>query len=110
MLCSRWSDPAGADNHTPTPLAGCPALPGMLYSPHADAAAKSSRSSPADVRFPACSVLHWAIALPIRRAPFGKSGWKIGTPDIRDRKSVVSGKGVSVRVDLGGSRIFKKTK
>src|SRR3546814_16291071 len=28
----------------------------------------------------------------------------------RDRKSVVSGKSVSVRVDLGGSRIIKKTK
>src|SRR3546814_13252591 len=27
-----------------------------------------------------------------------------------DRKSVVSGKSVSVRVDLGGSRIIKKTK
>src|SRR3546814_18922042 len=26
-----------------------------------------------------------------------------------DRKSVVSGKGVSVRVDIGGSRIMKKT-
>src|SRR3546814_13602343 len=29
---------------------------------------------------------------------------------LRDRKSVVSGKGVSVRVDLGGRRIIKKTK
>src|SRR3546814_11368525 len=28
----------------------------------------------------------------------------------RDRKSVVSGKGVSVRVDLGGRRIIKKKK
>src|SRR3546814_14239079 len=28
----------------------------------------------------------------------------------RDRKSVVSGKSVSVRVDLGGGRIIKKTK
>src|SRR3546814_14225116 len=28
----------------------------------------------------------------------------------RDRKSVVSGKSVSVRVDLGGRRIIKKTK
>src|SRR3546814_13300045 len=33
----------------------------------------------------------------------------IVTPDlIRDRKSVVSGKSVSVRVDLGGRRIIKK--
>src|SRR3546814_15658869 len=29
---------------------------------------------------------------------------------IRDRKSVVSGKSVSVRVDLGGRRILNKTK
>src|SRR3546814_11779611 len=28
--------------------------------------------------------------------------------DVRDRKSVVSGKSVSVRVDLGGRRSFKK--
>src|SRR3546814_16519210 len=28
--------------------------------------------------------------------------------DLRDRKSVVSGKGVSVRVELGGSRIIDK--
>src|SRR3546814_14687834 len=30
--------------------------------------------------------------------------------DVRDRKSVVSGKRVSVRVDLGGSRIIKNKK
>src|SRR3546814_16863485 len=30
--------------------------------------------------------------------------------EMGDRKSVVSGKSVSVRVDLGGSRIIKKTK
>src|SRR3546814_17649097 len=30
--------------------------------------------------------------------------------DVQDRKSVVSGKSVSVRVDLGGSRIIKKKK
>src|SRR3546814_19976437 len=32
------------------------------------------------------------------------------TPDDRDRKSVVSGKSVSVRVDLGGVRLIKKQK
>src|SRR3546814_12367878 len=31
-------------------------------------------------------------------------------PSHRDRKSAVSGKSVSVRVDLGGRRIIKKTK
>src|SRR3546814_17753184 len=30
------------------------------------------------------------------------------SPDLKDRKSVVSGKSVSVRVDLGGRRIIKK--
>src|SRR3546814_21086368 len=39
------------------------------------------------------------------------SGWQTRTtsqPASRDRKSVVSGKSVSVRVDLGGRRIIKK--
>src|SRR3546814_20003815 len=31
-------------------------------------------------------------------------------PEIRDRKSVVEGKSVSVRVSLGGRRIIQKTK
>src|SRR3546814_15569709 len=39
-------------------------------------------------------------AWPQRRAVGGDAG---------DRKSVVSGKSVSVRVDVGGSRIIKKT-
>src|SRR3546814_21056494 len=30
--------------------------------------------------------------------------------NVQERKSVVEGKGVSVRVDLGGRRILKKTK
>src|SRR3546814_17969672 len=33
-----------------------------------------------------------------------------GVSAIRDRKSVVEGKSVSVRVDLGGGRIIKKKK
>src|SRR3546814_19885382 len=37
-----------------------------------------------------------------RNAALGPRWWK------RDRKSVVSGKSVSVRVDLGGRRIIKK--
>src|SRR3546814_15240152 len=37
-------------------------------------------------------------------------GWVWGTPgELLDRKSVVSVKSVSVRVDLGGRRIIKKT-
>src|SRR3546814_8144331 len=38
------------------------------------------------------------------------SGFARKTLAILDRKSVVSGKSVSVRVDLGGRRIIKKTK
>src|SRR3546814_18200332 len=34
----------------------------------------------------------------------------LGTSVLEDRKSVVSGKSVSVRVDLGGRRIIKKKK
>src|SRR3546814_11110581 len=34
----------------------------------------------------------------------------VGKHDRRDRKSVVEGKSVSVRVDLGGCRIIKKKK
>src|SRR3546814_11918210 len=38
-------------------------------------------------------------------------GRQSGTPrSLRDRKSVVEGKSVSVRGDLGGRRIFKKKK
>src|SRR3546814_18415095 len=39
--------------------------------------------------------------------------WKVNctlSPTFTDRKSVVSGKSVSVRVDLGGRRIIKKKK
>src|SRR3546814_15926913 len=35
---------------------------------------------------------------------------RIGTADPADRTSVVKGKSVSVRVDLGGGRLFKKKK
>src|SRR3546814_17578415 len=37
------------------------------------------------------------------------SGWRSARKRPRDRKSVVEGKSVSVRVDLGGRRIIKKT-
>src|SRR3546814_20997418 len=36
--------------------------------------------------------------------------WKGGADPRRDRKSVVEGKSVSVRVDLGGRRILKQKK
>src|SRR3546814_20870372 len=44
------------------------------------------------------------------RVRWGEFEWKVvAHPRDRDRKSVVSGKSVSVRVDLGGRRIIKKT-
>src|SRR3546814_14215454 len=44
-----------------------------------------------------------------RSAVSGSAAWLVsGGATRRDRKSVVEGKGVSVRVDLGGSRIIKK--
>src|SRR3546814_11699093 len=42
---------------------------------------------------------------PFRAARESLSG---ASPSVRDRKSVVSGKSVSVRVDLGGRRIIQK--
>src|SRR3546814_16063178 len=39
-----------------------------------------------------------------------QSGLRLATGNAGDRKSVVSGKRVSVRVDLGGRRIIKKKK
>src|SRR3546814_14084657 len=44
---------------------------------------------------------------PLRRNNFRR---RSGTRPSRDRKSVVSGKSVSVRVDLGGRRVIKKKK
>src|SRR3546814_16225832 len=59
-----------------------------------------------------------AVAVP---SPSLSAGWlpvrissisirKAAARSSRDRQSVVSGKSVSVRVDLGGSRFFKKKK
>src|SRR3546814_16633291 len=39
-----------------------------------------------------------------------RKGHQIADPVAQDRKSVVEGKSVSVRVDLGGGRILKKKK
>src|SRR3546814_12312314 len=50
----------------------------------------------------------WRAALPIGVLSLGGStGWAVA---VTDRKSVGEGKSVSVRVDLGGRRIIKKTK
>src|SRR3546814_11790149 len=49
---------------------------------------------------------HWRM----RAANIGSSRNSQDSSRIRARKSVVSGKSVSVRVDLGGRRIIKKKK
>src|SRR3546814_14490026 len=45
------------------------------------------------------------VALPLRHG--GSAAWEVPNSE---RKSVVSGKSVSVRVELGGRRIIKKKK
>src|SRR3546814_18583355 len=52
----------------------------------------------------------WRIQRPAHapEAADRKQWRRSGRRAIRDRKSVVSGKSVSVRVDLGGRRIIKK--
>src|SRR3546814_20748420 len=49
-----------------------------------------------------------ALSVPAPPAPPPKAHWR--DRPVRDRKSVVSGKSVSVRVDIGGRRILKKKK
>src|SRR3546814_19906906 len=46
----------------------------------------------------------------MRRSAGGRGQGRSAKPTPTDRKSVVSGKSVSVRVDLGGRRIIKKKK
>src|SRR3546814_16924301 len=53
------------------------------------------------IRSPQGSARTWTLPLGFDQTPNDRSG---------DRKSVVSGKSVSVRVDLGGRRILKKKK
>src|SRR3546814_20711634 len=59
---------------------------------------------------PGARFLRGAIGARIVRGtvPFGAQGAML--EQRRDRKSVVSGKSVSVRVDLGGSRVIQKNK
>src|SRR3546814_13381267 len=49
-------------------------------------------------------------AVPAGRSPRAIRIAPRAIPSSKDRKSVVQGKSVSVRVDLGGSRIIKKKK
>src|SRR3546814_15340534 len=58
-------------------------------------------------RIPAAVLDQFSIIL---TAETDKTIYAATMSDERDRKSVVSGKSVSVRVDLGGRRIIKKKK
>src|SRR3546814_20440081 len=53
-------------------------------------------------------ITHRPIAQGLRCASIAHPRLEIDLVDLKDRKSVVSGKSVSVRVDLGGRRIIKK--
>src|SRR3546814_18883327 len=55
-----------------------------------------------------CSVLLAGLYLPCQKGK--KIGGNERSQSWQDRKSVVQGKSVTVRVDLGGSRIIKKKK
>src|SRR3546814_18197468 len=74
----------------------------------------STRSSPSSAPSPAATPLSGKPSarlgsrrfLPISSAGYATSA--TGLPAKTDRKSVVSGKGVAVRVALGGPRILKK--
>src|SRR3546814_11297463 len=84
QICGHWPEDAAA------PLDDqCPAGQGVIRDWNHHGYVQTERN----VRFLADDIV---------------SAWKqIG--DGKDRKSVVSGKSVSVRVDLGGCRIIKKT-
>src|SRR3546814_13190486 len=65
----------------------------------------------------ATALLDWAIALLwpalapcLVICPASVPTAQLMDPDPRDRKSVVEGKSVSVRVDIGGRRFIKKKK
>src|SRR3546814_2282418 len=65
---------------------------------------------PHDDGFPHFHILMHEQDSPVRKALLEEQ-WRSGFSHWRlDRKSVVSGKSVSVRVDLGGRRIIKKKK
>src|SRR3546814_16147318 len=70
-------------------------------SPSSSTASTGSTSSGSSREFSQKRNWPWPQASP------GKSGSRVVR---KDRKSVVSGKSVSVSVDLGGSRIIKKKK
>src|SRR3546814_15738407 len=65
-------------------------------------------AKPEEAGFGSGIVLEDDRFLDLLEAPVQSAGAALATAQIA-RKSVVSGKGVSVRVDLGGSRIIKKT-
>src|SRR3546814_11595834 len=91
----------GEDGPTHQPvehLASLRAMPNLLVFRPADAAETAEA---------------WACALAAERTPSVLCLTRQGVPTLprtEDRKSVVEGKSVSVRVDLGGRRIINKNK
>src|SRR3546814_17424422 len=56
-------------------------------------------------------ILYWLTGLTVMDAPIGElATFLLPRILVEDRKSVVSGKSVSVRVDLGGRRVHKNKK
>src|SRR3546814_12338688 len=53
-------------------------------------------------------LVHWKRGAAVLDPEPGGAAREVAGHRIEDRKSVVSGKSVSVRVDLGGRRILKK--
>src|SRR3546814_16875320 len=81
---------------------------------HYRLAPRAVRSGCCPSAAPECSVLHDPPADPLPaaapRLPPTRLPARGRMPAAAARKSVVSGKGVSVRVDLGGRRIIQKQK
>src|SRR3546814_15166985 len=92
MRISDWSSDV-CSSDLGVPVVG-PLLDGALQLGQLSPVQRRDQVSPAQVAVDAVAV-----------DPVGNGGDRLA-----DRKSVVSGKSVSVRVDLGGRRILKKTK
>src|SRR3546814_12495895 len=80
--------------------------------PHDPLVAPHARTTPAAVLMPVVDRSEPTVILTVRADTVTRHAGQIAFPGGRvdDRKSVVSGKSVSVRVDLGGRRIITKNK
>src|SRR3546814_15219974 len=113
MRMSDWSSDVGCSDLQFLLLQGnvpaLPAVPEGTFRVQGWVEMRIGHSARAVVGIERCLPVHRIQV----RYPHGMSGIrKAGDRKIpeRDRKSVVSGKSVSVRVDIGGRRIIKKKK